>query len=250
MSYQQIIFNELKAKGLTNAGALGMLGNFQAESGCEPNRLENDYSPYRTTSKDYVNRTTSGIMSKSEFCKAIGFGLAQWTFPSRKANLWEFWKNSGKKLDDVYMQIDFAIKELKQDYPELWKLLCTSNDLYECVKRVCYDFENPQIKNVDARFRYANEIKQFINLDGENEDSEEEIKINHDLFLRTIDKNCSGFQEIYLLQSLLALRNYEVIIDGIWGESSNSAILEFQKDNNLVVDGIVGTKTWAKLLER
>lgn len=250
MSYQQIIFNELKANGLTESGALGMLGNFKAESDCEPNRLENDYSPYRTASKDYVNRATSGIMSKAEFCKAIGFGLAQWTFPSRKANLWEFWKNSGKNLDDVYMQIDFAIKELKQDYPELWKLLCNSNDLYECVKRVCYDFENPQIKNVDTRFRYANEIKQSINLDGENEDFEEEIKINHDLFLRTIDKNCSGFQEIYLLQSLLSLRKYGVLIDGIWGESLNEAVIEFQRDNNLVTDTIVGKNTWEKLLER
>lgn len=249
MSYQQIIFNELKKKGLTESGALGMLGNFQEESGCEPNRLENDYSPYRTASKDYVNRVTSGTMTKSDFCKAVGFGLAQWTFPSRKANLWEFWKNSGKDLDDIYMQIEFAIKELKHDYPEVWKLLCTSNDLYECVKRVCYDFENPQTKNVDTRFRYANEIKQSIDLDGK-EDSKEPIEINHDLVLRTIDKNCSGFPEVYLLQSLLSLRKYGVsIADGIWGESLSEAVMEFQEDNNLVVDSIVGKQTWRKLLK-
>lgn len=250
MSYQQIIFNKLKKIGLTNAGILGILGNFQDESGCEPNRLENDYSPYRTTSKDYVNRATSGKMTKSEFCKAIGFGLAQWTFPSRKANLWEFWKSSGKNLDDVYMQIDFTVKELKQDYPELWTLLCTSNDLYTCVKRFCYDFENPKIKNIDTRFRYANEIKQFINLNGTEDNYQQTIKINHDLELRTIDKNCSKFSEIYLLQSLLALRKYGVVIDGIWGESLNDAVEEFQKDNNLVIDGIVGKQTWAKLFER
>lgn len=248
MSYQQIIYNELKKNGLTESGALGVLGNFQAESCCEPNRLENDYSPYRTTSKDYVNRATSGIMPKSEFCKAIGFGLAQWTFPQRKANLWEFWKNSGKKLDDVYMQIEFAIKELKYDYPELWKLLCTSNDLSTCVKRFCYDFENPLIKNVDTRFRYANEIKQSIDLEGE-ENLEKPIEINHELILRTIDKNCSGFQEVYLLQSLLSLRKYGVLIDGIWGESLSEAVAEYQKDNNLIVDSIVGKQTWGQLLK-
>lgn len=249
MSYQQIIFNKLRLYGITENGVLGILGNFQEESGCEPNRLENDYSPYRTPSKEYVERAISGIMTKSEFCKAVGFGLAQWTFPSRKANLWEFWKSSGKRLDDIYMQIDFVVKELKNDYPELWKLLCTSNDLYTCVKRFCYDFENPKMKNVDTRFRYANEIKQSINLDGLEEDSEEEIKINHDLVLRTIDKNCSGFQEVYLLQSLLSLRKYGVLIDGIWGESLGEAVMEFQEDNNLVVDSIVGKQTWGKLLK-
>ena len=41
MSYQQIIYNKFRQYGMTEAGALGMLGNFQEESGCEPNRLEN-----------------------------------------------------------------------------------------------------------------------------------------------------------------------------------------------------------------
>ena len=258
MSYQQIIYNKFRQFGLTEAGTLGLLGNFQEESGCEPNRLENDFDSYRRVSKEYVASATSGKMTKTEFCKAIGFGIAQWTFPSRKANLWEFWKSSGKALDNVYMQIEFVIKELKHDFPELWKLLCTSNDMYTCVKRVCYDFENPQIKNIDTRFRYANEIKNSIELnkwedykETEQSSNVDKIEINHKLNLRTVDKNCYNFtMEIYLIQTLLALRNYGVIIDGIWGESSNSAILEFQKDNNLVADGIVGPKTWAKLLER
>ena len=81
---------------MTESGALGMLGNFQEESGCEPNRLEHDYSPYRTNSKEYVRMATSGEMTKTEFCKPIGFGLAQWTYSTRKAELWEFWKNSNK----------------------------------------------------------------------------------------------------------------------------------------------------------
>lgn len=256
MSYQQIIYNKFRQYGMTESGALGMLGNFQEESGCEPNRLEHDYSPYRTNSKEYVRMATSGEMTKTEFCKPIGFGLAQWTYSTRKAELWEFWKNSNKALDDVYLQIDFTIKELKQLYPEIWKLLCTSNDLYTCVKRVCYDFENPAIKNVNTRFDDANTVKAMIDINNWN-DSDEQIEqtpvINHDLILRTIDKNCSGFIEVEILKTILLIRNYNIDknIKNIdtWSSETSNCILQFQKDYNLIADGIVGQKTWQKLLE-
>ena len=39
MSYYQTIYNRLRKHGLTQAGALGMLGNFDCESNCEPNRV-------------------------------------------------------------------------------------------------------------------------------------------------------------------------------------------------------------------
>ena len=259
MSYQQIVYDEFRKAGATESGALAVVGNFIAESGCEPNRLENDYDPHRTVSKDYVLRASSGNMSKAEFCKAVGFGLAQWTFPSRKANLWEFWKSSNKELDDIYMQIEFAIKEFKQDFPEVWKLLCLSNDLYTCVKRVCYDFENPYIKNVDARFRYANEEKNIINLNNFNnkENAKETINNvvskNHDLNLRNIDKNCNGFIEVEILKTLLLIRNYKIDKDmkklDTWSTETSTAVLQFQKDYNLISDCIVGQKTWEKLLK-
>ena len=151
-----------------------------------------------------------------------------------------------------YLQIDFTIKELKQLYPEIWKLLCTSNDLYTCVKRVCYDFENPAIKNVNTRLDDANTVKEMIDINNWNDNdkqTEPTPVINHELILRTIDKNCSGFPEIYLLQSLLSLRKYGVLIDGIWNESLSEAVAEYQKDNNLIVDSIVGKQTWGKLLK-
>lgn len=49
-----------------------------------------------------------------------------------------------------------------------------------------------------------------------------------------------------------ALQNagfYKGEIDGKIGPKSKEAIVNFQKDNGLVVDGKVGPKTWAKLKE-
>jgi hypothetical protein len=39
-----------------------------------------------------------------------------------------------------------------------------------------------------------------------------------------------------------------ILTDGIFGNITKGAVMEFQKKNGLVVDGIIGTNTWRKLL--
>ncbi len=225
-----------------------MLGNFECESTCEPNRVQGDGSAYRTISKSYTANYMNGVWGKDRFVNGMtGYGLAQWTYPTRQAELWDFWKASGKALDDPVMQCDFAVKELKRDYPELWNLLCTNNDVYTLTKRICYDFENPLVKNVDARFQAANRIKYEIDLNDDGADPEPQPQptpqpvVDHSLKLRVIDKNCESFTEFELLKMLLKLRNYDTT--NAW-----DATRQFQKDQGLVSDGVVGQKTWCALL--
>ena len=51
------------------------------------------------------------------------------------------------------------------------------------------------------------------------------------------------------LQDLLAKTGSSLQIDGIFGSGTRSAVRSFQKKYGLEVDGLVGPKTWAKLLE-
>ncbi len=51
MSNASLIYHLLTSAGLTRAAALAMLGNWQAESGLEPNRLQGDFSRDRTISR-------------------------------------------------------------------------------------------------------------------------------------------------------------------------------------------------------
>ena len=52
-----------------------------------------------------------------------------------------------------------------------------------------------------------------------------------------------------LLQEKLVSLGYNTNgIDGIFGSGTERAVISFQKNNGLAVDGIVGKNTWRKLL--
>ncbi len=55
-------------------------------------------------------------------------------------------------------------------------------------------------------------------------------------------------EDVFALQYLLRARGYSIVVDGIFGSGTESAVKAFQQANGLVVDGIVGSQTWSKLI--
>lgn len=51
----------------------------------------------------------------------------------------------------------------------------------------------------------------------------------------------------YLIQAMLICKGYDLDADGIFGSITDSKVKEFQKNNNLVIDGLVGKNTFEKL---
>ena len=262
MSYQQTIYDQLRKGGISEAGALGILGNLDCESNCEPYRLQGDFSPYRTQSKAYVQSIMNGLVTKAQFCDGrVGKFIAQWAYPTRQAALWDFWKARGGAIDDAAMQADFVLEELK-GYPGLLSFLQKTTDIFTAVSRVCREYERPAINNIDARFDRAKKIQYEIDLnaweDGGKDDpiptpTPAPAPLKPDaLELRTIDKNCSGFDEVWLLKALLLCRGYEVDTKNAfaWDSTLTDCVKAFQTHHSLGADGIVGSKTWSALLER
>lgn len=256
MSYHQTIYNLLRGYGLSEAGALGMLGNWECESGCEPYRLQGDYQASRAISKAYVNAIENGTQDRERFANdQKGFGLAQWTYYSRKDMLWEVWKHSGKRIDDVGLQVDFAMRELQGEYSGLLSFLKTTNDIQAACDRVCREYERPAVNNVQARYQATLRIRSELDLSGqstvgqvkpESESTTEEPKLEK-WFPRTIDEHCTGWPEVWLLQSLLKCRGYNVLVDGIFGDALANKVEQFQRENSLYADGVVGKNTYIKL---
>ena len=55
--------------------------------------------------------------------------------------------------------------------------------------------------------------------------------------------------EVYILEEILTSLGYKVYISNYFGKDTHKAIMDFQKNNSLIIDGIVGQKSWAKLIE-
>ena len=53
--------------------------------------------------------------------------------------------------------------------------------------------------------------------------------------------------DVKTLQEMLNSNGYQLDVDGIFGNKTLSAVKDYQKKNNLAVDGIVGTNTWGTL---
>lgn len=262
MSYHQTIYNLLREYGFSEAGALGMLGNWECESGCEPYRVQGDYQASRAISKAYVNAIQSGTQGRERFAMdQKGFGLAQWTYPQRKRNLWDLSNVMQRPIDDLKLQVDFAIMELRDEYSGLLSFLKTAEAIYDATARICKEYERPAVNNIQARYEAALRIRKELDLSGtavveenattqEAPDTDDEgIPVPKTWPPRTIDFHCTGWPEVWLLQALLKCRGYNVLIDGIWGQVLTDKVKEFQTSNGLDADGAVGPMTWAKLLE-
>ena len=149
------IYDYLIAKGLTPEGACGLMGNLQAESGLRANNAQNNMTSM--TDEQYTAAVDSGAYTRF-VNDSIGYGLAQWTYWSRKKGLLELARSRGVSVGDARMQLDYCLGEIKSRYPTLLALLTSTNDLLKATRQVCIEYERPAVNNIDTRYKYAQEL--------------------------------------------------------------------------------------------
>lgn len=149
------IYDYLISQGLTPEGACGLMGNLQAESGCVAANAQNGMTSM--TDAEYTAAVDNGSYDNFVY-DAVGYGLVQWTYWSRKLNLLRYAQGLGVSIGDTKMQLDFCLSEIKNSYKSLWKDLTSSNRLLDITVDVCTEYERPAVNNTDKRYAYA---KQF-----------------------------------------------------------------------------------------
>ena len=140
----KVIWDYFKAKGLNDFGIAGLMGNLYAESGLKPTNLQNTYEKkLGYTDAEYTAAVDQG--KYTNFVKdSAGYGLAQWTYWSRKQNLLDFAQSKNKSIGDLNMQLDFLYKELSEGYTNsVLKVLCEAKSVLEASNSVLLKFERP-----------------------------------------------------------------------------------------------------------
>lgn len=150
----QNIFNKLKAAIGNDFGVCGLMGNLKAESNMSSTNLQNTYEKkFGMTDAEYTQAVDNG--SYTNFVNdSAGYGLAQWTYWSRKQALLEFAKSVNKSIGDEDMQIDFMIKELK-GYKTVWSVLTSATSVREASDIVLTQYERPADQSESVKIKRA-----------------------------------------------------------------------------------------------
>ena len=157
----QIIWNFLKSQGLSDCGIAGLMGNLYAESGLQPNNLQNTYSKKLGLSDaEYTKRVDSGAYTN--FVRdSAGYGLAQWTYWSRKQSLLNYAKQQKKSIGDLTMQLNFLAQELKTSFPSVWQTLRTATTVAQASNVVLLQFERPADQSAAVQRKRADFGKTY-----------------------------------------------------------------------------------------
>ena len=141
-STEKTIWNYFIVKGMSPAGVAGLMGNLYAESGLNPQNLQNTYEKrLGFTDASYTAAVDSGAYAN--FVRdGAGYGLAQWTYWSRKEAMLNYAKKTGASIGDLIMQLDFMYQELK-GYVAVFQVLRTARTVKEASDIVLTKYERP-----------------------------------------------------------------------------------------------------------
>ena len=95
------IWDFLKKEGFNDFGVAGLMGNLYAESGLNPMNLENIYNTkLGYTDEGYTKAVDNGTY-KDFITDCAGYGLAQWTYHTRKKGLYNMAKNLNTSIGNI-----------------------------------------------------------------------------------------------------------------------------------------------------
>lgn len=208
-------YNFFVSKGLSAAQSAGLIGNFIVESGADP---------INPAAKQYGG--------------GPGRGIAQWE-GSRRTDLENYAKSRGLAWSNLGLQLDFVWKELTgTESNALAKIKATSSPSAAAVAVRKY-YERPSAHADQARINAANLVYSRY--------SGSEPPPSNDTEFPLLKNGAKG-AAVTTMQHLLKGKKQSLSVDGSFGPETLAKVKAFQKSAGLVVDGVVGPRTWLALV--
>ena len=147
--------------GLNPPALCGLMGNVFAESGLIPNNLQNSFEDKLGMNDDAYTQAVDDGSYDNFVHDSAGYGLAQWTYYSRKEGLLNLAKEKGVSIGDLYMQMDYLWQEL-QNTIDIAKLNACST-VREASDIILHEFERPADQSEEVEIRRAGYGQEFYN---------------------------------------------------------------------------------------
>ncbi len=280
---EQAIWEFLKDKGLSDFAVAGIMGNLYAESGLRSNNLQQAYErKLGYTDATYTKAVDDGSY-KGFVTDAAGYGLAQWTYSGRKANLLKFATARKKSISDFRMQLEFMWEEMRNSNL-LMKALASASSVKSASDAIMTRYERPADQSASAKAKRASYGQKYYDKYAVSTEPEDDQTAN--LFIQEWQDaamrdgftppryfakygadgvwgpECEEVAKVAvvmmrdtfmyphltrLVQRAIGMTGYAV--DGKCGPRTKQAIKEYQKYHRIFpADGKAGIKVYKKIL--
>ena len=199
--------------------------------------LANRYArnPRMIANRVYANRMGNGSEASGDGWKFRGRGAIQLTGHNNHA---AFAKSVDMTIDESLAYIDTTKGS---------------------IEAACYFWKSVNLNKYSDRLDILGATKRING--GRNGLADRRLKVRRVLaILNTkfdVDENLNPVlkkgargEEVIVLQKLLTKHGYRVSIDGAFGPGTRAAVHQYQEDNQMISDGIVGRKTWKSLRKK
>ena len=141
-SNEKAIWDFLTGKGLNAYAVAGIMGNLYAESGLNSCNLQNTYNKILGMSDEEYTDAVDGGTYDNFINDKTGYGLAQWTYWSRKQALLLRSHKTGESIGNLPMQLGFLWEEL-QGYTAVMEVLKKAGSVRSASDAVLTGYEKP-----------------------------------------------------------------------------------------------------------
>lgn len=144
-------------------GIAALMGNLFAESGLDPKNLQNSCEKrLNYTDAEYTTAVDNGTYKNFAYDGA-GYGLPQFTFPSRKEAFYKYAKDVGKSIGDLETQLLFMVEEMKKDFKSVYSALKTASDVKTTSDLVLKKYEAPKDQSDAVKRKRAEYGQEYFN---------------------------------------------------------------------------------------
>ena len=142
MSNDKYIWDFLLLEYKNMYGVAALMGNLYVESKLKSVYLQSSYArKLGMTSEEYTIAVDDGSYDNFVHDSA-GYGLAQWTYWSRKQALYDYCKQHNKSIGNLDAQLDYLIKELSS-YKTVVEAIKNASSVREASDIIAKKYERP-----------------------------------------------------------------------------------------------------------
>ena len=143
---ERFIWDNLMAKMGNTYAVAGLMGNLYAESALNPHDLQGTSEKKLGMTDEFYTAAVNDGSYVNFINDGAGYGIAQWTYYSRKRKLLAYAQERGISIGDLKMQLDFLWQEMGDDFEAVLSALVASQSVREASDIVLMKYGSPPIK--------------------------------------------------------------------------------------------------------